>query len=645
MADDEFEELNDEPIDREVEQAIALQMEDADELKRLLVNLKKESRVRRTDTRLSAYQSKAETLWKSMTERHQAISGKVQSSAYYHNNVYGEAGCSYSNISDVVTQLKVALGRSVSDTKELESLLAERSKKIAVLARFIEVQADFDVEDEDEEEISFLKKKLTLLNSAFVECNALIPDTCQNYADLSQERAIIMDQVEEFFTRLNAATFPKAQLGGETGGSAPTAVAGGGENVANDSFGQSSAPTTVAGGEGNFANSSFGQSAVVDFANQFLAWMRTAVYQQSQGGSHQKLPTLKVKTFDNNKSLDAVQKMQHKFFGVVWDSNRDIFGLNSFCFVHAGQLTKRIIITNIAKIFDPGGWIQPLIVPSKILLQDIWKANLQWDDEVDEGIKARWLNIEKSLTDLSYVTLNGWMQPSVDDRVELHGFADASQSAYGAVIYLKFGISNPRITFVLAKCRQVAWILQFRCNCRGAQDNGKFVSIAEVRMAEMFIVKHIQGSYFDREISDLVMSKKVHNRSHIHNLHPVLDEDSVLQVDGRLLCAPVPFDQRHPIILPFESSVTDLIIMKYHKVALHGGAQVTLNLMRQKFWITRGLQRVKKIIGVASVLTSKGIKKRDVRRLFPLPVNARPSEADLPPVQVPRRSPRLESKN
>ena len=93
------------------------------------------------------------------------------------------------------------------------------------------------------------------------------------------------------------------------------------------------------------------------------------------------------------------------------------------------KLTKRQMLSTSAKIFDPLGFIAPAVVQLKLLFQDLWRAEVGWDEEVPVLIAERW---RKAMVDLKYlenVTVprryNHW-----PDQVtyELHIFCDASLS-------------------------------------------------------------------------------------------------------------------------------------------------------------------------------------------------------------------------
>ncbi len=53
-------------------------------------------------------------------------------------------------------------------------------------------------------------------------------------------------------------------------------------------------------------------------------------------------------------------------------------------------VTKRAIASGVAGVFDVLGLFAPAIVPAKILLQDLWRTNLSWDDVVPDEVQTKW---------------------------------------------------------------------------------------------------------------------------------------------------------------------------------------------------------------------------------------------------------------
>ena len=108
----------------------------------------------------------------------------------------------------------------------------------------------------------------------------------------------------------------------------------------------------------------------------------------------------------------------------------------------------------------------------------------------------------------------------------------------------------------------------------------------------MFIV---QASSFSREIRALNDDGEIEKNSPLKRLNPFLDSSGLLRVGGRLRYAPISYDEKHPIILP-RHQISELIAAHAHIRSLHGGPQLTLHTLRQRFWILRARSFVKGLI-------------------------------------------------
>ncbi|GFV72887.1 integrase catalytic domain-containing protein [Trichonephila clavipes] len=59
--------------------------------------------------------------------------------------------------------------------------------------------------------------------------------------------------------------------------------------------------------------------------------------------------------------------------------------------------SKRDVLSEIARVFDPLGLLSPCIVFMKILLQELWKLNLEWDEPIPEDLNKQWTTFRKEL--------------------------------------------------------------------------------------------------------------------------------------------------------------------------------------------------------------------------------------------------------
>ncbi|XP_067025655.1 uncharacterized protein [Acropora muricata] len=72
---------------------------------------------------------------------------------------------------------------------------------------------------------------------------------------------------------------------------------------------------------------------------------------------------------------------------------------------------------------------------------------------------------------------------------------------------------------------------------------------------------------------------------------------NVLRCEGRLLNSDLEIDAGKPVILPTKHPFTRLIIEECHQRVLHSGVRATLAELRSRFWVPRGKQIVKRILG------------------------------------------------
>ena len=136
------------------------------------------------------------------------------------------------------------------------------------------------------------------------------------------------------------------------------------------------------------------------------------------------------------------QNQSSRILGVMWDHVTDTF---QFDFAHLGSyissvpITKRSVLKLTAKIFDPLGFVSPFVIQLKILFQMLCQDKLDWDLELSGELLKRWKTIISELNLLDKVRVPRCYFSSLDNTMtsQLHGFCDASEQAFAAVIYLR----------------------------------------------------------------------------------------------------------------------------------------------------------------------------------------------------------------
>ncbi|XP_062704143.1 uncharacterized protein LOC134286534 [Aedes albopictus] len=127
-----------------------------------------------------------------------------------------------------------------------------------------------------------------------------------------------------------------------------------------------------------------------------------------------------------------------KTLGLIWEPAADIFRFAVPQLESDAPITKRTVLSESAKIFDPLGLIGPVVVQAKIFLQTLLKQKCDWDDLLPEELQNAWIEFRRNLLALDTLSVPRWVSFTKDlVTVELHGFADASNAAYGACLYLR----------------------------------------------------------------------------------------------------------------------------------------------------------------------------------------------------------------
>ncbi|KMQ83983.1 hypothetical protein RF55_18660 [Lasius niger] len=123
-----------------------------------------------------------------------------------------------------------------------------------------------------------------------------------------------------------------------------------------------------------------------------------------------------------------------------------------------------------------------------------------------------------------------------------------------------------------------------------------FLSAFEMDEAEKVWIRWVQAAHYKREIKLISSNSTIPKNSILISLHPFIDEEGILRVGGRIRHSPLSLDRKHPIILPAKSEFSRLLVESHHRASLHGGTQLTLGMVRQRFWIPHGRSLVKQCI-------------------------------------------------
>ncbi|UYV77268.1 hypothetical protein LAZ67_15000295, partial [Cordylochernes scorpioides] len=448
--------------------------------------------------------------------------------------------------------------------------------------------------------------------------------------------------------------------------------------------------------------------------------------------------------------------------GIQWDPSYDT--LNISCKSGPADIkSKRQIVSAISRIYDPCGWLSPTTVVLKLLLQELWKLKIGWDEDIPASIQRKWNTFEREMKHFQQISIPRciFQRNLLISNMQMHGFCDSSELAYSAVCYLRITYENNQIETILLTAKTkvapikkitiprlelcaalmlaqlqsqttqalpfkideqfywtdskivLAWITSeskkwqiFVANrvakiqdltaahswqyisgkqnpadlatrgilpsclinsklwCHGpvwlTLDGSEnipsftidpsmgleersvilhatiaepcpeffskyssftkllrviawckrliyitrkqptqrlsFLTSQDLKDSLLQIVKIIQRCEFTPEINACIKNIPLPRKSRLISLNIFIDSQGILRVGGRLRHSDLDIDQKHPMLIPKDHFVTKLIVMHYHINNLHSGTQLTLSLIRNKFWIPSGRNLIKRVL-------------------------------------------------
>ena len=129
----------------------------------------------------------------------------------------------------------------------------------------------------------------------------------------------------------------------------------------------------------------------------------------------------------------------------------------------------------------------------------------------------------------------------------------------------------------------------------GALDSA-WPSPAELNLAETYWMCTIQAKSFEREMHYLLSKGTRDKPIRVDQFKLFVDGDTVIRSQGRIGLADLPIHSKNPILLPTHNLVIDLLIYDVHLRTKHSGTSDTLSTLREKYWILKGRQAVKRIL-------------------------------------------------
>ncbi|XP_055308454.1 uncharacterized protein LOC129572515 [Sitodiplosis mosellana] len=127
-----------------------------------------------------------------------------------------------------------------------------------------------------------------------------------------------------------------------------------------------------------------------------------------------------------------------KTLGICWSTDTDELAINVSLDLDAVPRTKRQLTSEIASLYDTLGYICPVVIMGKQILQKIWRheSKIEWDDSIPQEFVDEWQKVKAEIKFIADLRIPRWVNCSRSDTIEMHGFSDAAEAGYAAAIYI-----------------------------------------------------------------------------------------------------------------------------------------------------------------------------------------------------------------
>lgn len=158
-------------------------------------------------------------------------------------------------------------------------------------------------------------------------------------------------------------------------------------------------------------------------------------------------------------------------------------------------------------------------------------------------------------------------------------------------------------------------------HCKGWHNCTKSCSISELTQAKNTIIRSVQHETFKEEFECLKNGVVLAKRSLLRKLNPVIDENGLLRVGGRVSSSDLSQSEKHPLIIPHKHHVAILLVRHYHNQVAHQGRHFTDGAIRAAgFWIIGSKRLVSNNIHNC-VICRKLRGKLQIQRMADLPAD------------------------
>ncbi|KAL5016226.1 hypothetical protein ScPMuIL_005815 [Solemya velum] len=259
---------------------------------------------------------------------------------------------------------------------------------------------------------------------------------------------------------------------------------------------------------------------------------------------------------DTIPESERADEMKHDLFdqsptgcvlGIEWLVDLDQFHFQLT--IPARPLTRRGVLSTVASVYDPLGFLAPFVLLGKQILQELCRSKCDWDEQLPEdlqpkGMYARELMDSNWLTGPDFLWRPELPMPDEDFETEVPpDDLERRRVVVHSTTMKKTKTVLDRLEYFSDWHRAVTAVTVLLK--RIYRKTGKETENVRHK-AETALIRMIQQRNFQEEIETLQNQRHLHKGSRLIDLDPFLDQEGILRAGGRIQRAPYSFQVKHP---------------------------------------------------------------------------------------------------
>ena len=104
---------------------------------------------------------------------------------------------------------------------------------------------------------------------------------------------------------------------------------------------------------------------------------------------------ISANNYSSSENL-LIYDLKLKVLGMIRDYNNEVLVVEEPV-VEVKDISKRTLLPNIPRIFDPVGIVNLITIQGKLLVQEVMEFNYNWDAKLPSAFEDKWIDLVNQL--------------------------------------------------------------------------------------------------------------------------------------------------------------------------------------------------------------------------------------------------------